>query len=113
MIISPGFKSEPSYSHPYKSNNPNYSKKSDNTINLRMDEIDNYPSHKDMSNAVDFREIKEFKIKDLIKYKREKSREKSRDYKKTSTPYIELNINEIKLKQNQNIPNQFIKDIHE
>jgi len=103
MIFSPEFKSEPIYSI---QNKPKIVKKQDNTINLRMDEIDNYPTHKEMSKAVNFKEIKDFKIKDLIKFKREKSREKSREnIKKSSTPLFELNLSEIMLKQNQNIPN--------
>lgn len=99
MIFSPEFKSEPIYS---TQNKPKIVKKQDNTINLRMDEIDNYPSHKEMSKAVNFKEIKDFKIKDLIKFKREKSRE---NVKKSSAPLFELNLSEIMLKQNQNIPN--------
>lgn len=103
MIFSPEFKSEPIYSI---QNKPKIVKKQDNTINLRMDEIDNYPTHKEMSKAVNFKEIKDFKIKDLMKFKREKSREKSREnIKKSSAPLFELNLSEIMLKQNQNIPN--------
>ena len=69
MIISPGLKSDPSYSQHIniKSSTSANTKKPDNTINLRMDEIDSYPSHNDMTTAVNFKEIKEFKIKDLIK----------------------------------------------
>jgi len=42
-----------------------------------------------------------------MKYKREKSREKSRELTRTNVPLenIQLNVEEIKLKNNQNIPN--------
>lgn len=79
----------------------------DNTICLRMSEIDSYPTENELTNDNN-KIIKDFKIKDLIKYKREKSREKSREYqyvKKISAPVFELNYHEINLKTNNNISN--------
>lgn len=80
----------------------------DNTICLRMSEIDSYPTDNELPTENNRKIIKDFKIKDLIKYKREKSREKSRDcnyVKKISAPVFELNYDEINLKINNNISN--------
>jgi len=44
-----------------------------------MSEIDSYPTDNELPTENNRKIIKDFKIKDLIKYKREKSREKSRD----------------------------------